>query len=55
MKDRQENLMMVELMGLTRERVMVFVDKNAVKGRSKFIKDTLIKNPILLSVSAITF
>ena len=42
-------------MGLTRERVMEFVDKNAPEDRREFVKQTLVKNPILLSVSAITF
>ena len=47
--------MMVELLGLTRERVIEFVDKNAAEEKRQIIKQTLIKNPILLSVSAITF
>ena len=49
------DLMMVELMGLTTERVMEFVGKNVPPARSEFVKQTLSNNPILLSVSAITF
>ena len=48
------NLRIIELMGLTRERVFEFVEKNAHE-KSKFVKQTLLKNPVLLSVSAITF
>ena len=50
-----DSLRIVELMGLTQERVMEFVDTNAKPDRKEFIKQTLNKNPILLSVSAITF
>ena len=42
-------------MGLTRERVMQFVERNVLKERVEFVKQTLEKNPILMSVSAITF
>ena len=47
--------MIVELMGLTRERAMEFVDRNATENKRDFVKQTLKKNPILLSVCAITF
>ena len=50
-----QDSMFVELMGLTRERVMEFVDKNAPEERRDFVKQTLLANPILLSVSSITF
>ena len=50
-----QDSMFVELMGLTRERVMEFVDKNAPEERRDFVKETLVANPILLSVSSITF
>ena len=57
MKDAgcSQDMMFVELMGLTRERVMEFVDKNAPEERRDFVKQTLLENPILLSVSSITF
>ena len=42
-------------MGLTRERVLEFVGKNVKPERVKIVKETLTNNPILLSVSAITF
>ena len=42
-------------MGLTRERVLEFVGKNVKEKHVKMVKDTLTNNPILLSVSAITF
>ena len=41
-------------MGLTRDRVFEFVEKNA-REKKEFVKHTLMKNPILLSVCAITF
>ena len=47
--------MMVELMGLTRERVLEFVDKNTPDNRKDLVKQKLEHNPILMSVSAITF
>ena len=47
--------MVVELMGLTAERVMEFIDKNAAASVRKFIKQTLQRHPILLSVCSITF
>ena len=57
MKDpeNQSNTMMVELMGLSQRRVKEFVDKNVPNDRKDFVKQTLEKNPILMSVSAITF
>ena len=55
LSDPSQKVMLAELMGLTRERVMEFVERNAHEARRKFIKETLNKNPILLSVSAITF
>ena len=49
-----KKLMIVELMGLTHDRVFEFAEKNA--GEKKvFVKHTLMKNPILMSVCAITF
>ena len=47
--------MMVEVMGLTRDRVMEFVDRNVRPDRVTMVKQTLTKSPILLSVCAITF
>ena len=41
-------------MGLTRDRVFEFVEKNACE-KKEFVTNTLKKNQILLSVSAITF
>ena len=42
-------------MGLTRKRVMTFIKRNVAVERQDFVKQTLIKSPILLSVCAITF
>ena len=47
--------MVVELMGLTAERVMEFINKNAAAPVRKYIKQTLQRHPILLSVCSITF
>ena len=47
--------MLVELMGLTRKRVLEFVEKNVPSERKEFVKQTLENNPTLLSVCAITF
>ena len=42
-------------MGLTRELVMKFVERNVAAERVEYVKKTLRDNPILLSVSAITY
>ena len=47
--------MLVELMGLTSERVMEFVEKNVHDSQVDNVKAKLTQNPILLSVCAITF
>ena len=47
--------MLIELMGLTRERVMEFIEKNVPKPRRDFVRQTMLNNPVLLSVSSITF
>ena len=49
------HLSIVELVGLTRERVEDFVNKNVCEDRREFVQQTFKKNPILMSVSAITF
>ena len=51
----QNKFQLIELMGLTQERVMEFVDKYVAKIKREFVKKTLKNNPILLSVCAITF
>ena len=53
--DLFKHLSLVELMGLTRGRVMEFVERNVEPERKELVKKTLENNPILLSVSAITF
>ena len=50
-----QNLKLIELMGLTRDRVMKFVEKNTPENKIEFVKQTLNNNPVLMSVSAITF
>ena len=57
MKDpgHSQDSMFVEVMGLTRERVMEFVKINAPKGKGDLVQRTLVANPILMSVSSIPF
>ena len=45
----------MQLVGLTRERVHEFVYKNVQENRRDFVWQTLVKNPILMSISSITF
>ena len=54
-KKQQRTLRIVELMGLTKESVMEFVDKNVNSQRIHIVKQKLQSNPILMSVCAITF
>ena len=52
---KDDHLMLVELMGLTRDRVLDFVEKRVGKERQEVVKQAFLKNSILMSVSAITF
>ena len=45
----------VDVLGLTEERIMEFIDKNVKSCRRDIVRDTLTENPVLLSVSFITF
>ena len=51
----REPLKVVELRGLTEEGILEYVYTNVKRGRRDFVKDTLIKNQTLLSVSFIPF
>ena len=55
MKKSPEKSLIVELMGLTRDSIDKFVERNVSLDRQVFVKQTLENNPILLSVSSITF
>ena len=45
----------LELMGLTQDRVIKFVKQNVSKDRIEEVRQALQNNPILMSVSSITF
>ena len=50
-----ESIQTVELLGLTHDGVSAFVHANVDGRQRKYVEQTLEKNPILLSVCAITF
>ena len=52
---REYNPRLIELMGLTRAGVDKFIEKNVEEKRKDFVRQTLSNNPILMSVSSITF
>ena len=54
-EDLSLHFSVIELMGLTGERLMEFVDKNCTPERKSFVEETLNKNPLLKSVCTITF
>ena len=45
----------IDVLGLTEERIMEFIDKNVKSCRRDIVRDTVVGNPILLSVCSITF
>ena len=45
----------VDVMGLTPEKVMLFIEKNVISEKQDIVKETLLRNSILLSVCSITF
>ena len=45
----------VDVMGLTPENVMLFIEKNVTSEKQDIVKETLLKDPVLLSVCSITF
>ena len=45
----------IDVLGLTSEKVMVFVEKNVQADRQGMVRDILSKEPVLLSVCSITF
>ena len=47
--------MHVDVLGLTPDKVMRFVDVNVRSERQRTVKETLLKNPVLLSACSITF
>ena len=45
----------IDVLGLTQEKIMEFIEKNVNTSRRRIVQDTLAGNPVLLSVCAITF
>ena len=45
----------VDVLGLTPENVMLFIEKNVTSEKQDIVKETLLRDPVLLSVCSITF
>ena len=45
----------IDVLGLTQEKIMEFIEKNVKRCRRDNVRDTLVGNPVLLSVCSITF
>ena len=45
----------IDVLGLTQEKIMEFIEKNVETSRWRIVQDTLVCNPVLLSVCSITF
>ena len=45
----------VDVLGLTPEKVMLFIEKNVTSEKQDVVKETLLRDPVLLSVCSITF
>ena len=45
----------IDVLGLTQEKIMEFIEKNVKRCRRDIVRDTLVRNPVLLSVCSITF
>ena len=45
----------VDVLGLTPENVMLFIEKNVMSEKQDIVKETLLRDPVLLSVCSITF